>query len=93
MACLLKLCCLSMCLLLTQAGELTFELPDNERQCFHETIDKGIKCTLEFQVCTLVFKHVKNICLMDLSLLTTICSNFVLDHDICQMSGDPWIGI
>lgn len=34
------------------AGELTFELPDNERQCFHEIIDQGVKCTLEFQVIT-----------------------------------------
>lgn len=32
------------------AGELTFELPDNEKQCFHEVIDKDVKCTLEFQV-------------------------------------------
>ncbi len=32
------------------AGELTFELPDNERQCFHEVIDKGVKSTLEYQV-------------------------------------------
>ena len=32
------------------AGELTFELPDNERQCFHEVIEKGTKCTIEFQV-------------------------------------------
>ena len=36
--------------MLTFAGELTFELPDNERQCFHEVIEKGIKCTIEFQV-------------------------------------------
>ena len=36
--------------MLVFAGELTFELPDNERQCFHEVIDKGIKCTIEFQV-------------------------------------------
>ncbi|XP_071098853.1 transmembrane emp24 domain-containing protein 7-like isoform X2 [Haliotis cracherodii] len=32
--------------------ELTFELPDNERQCFFEKIDKGVKSTLEFQVIT-----------------------------------------
>ena len=32
------------------AGELTFELPDNEKQCFHEIIDKGTKSTIEFQV-------------------------------------------
>jgi protein ERP2 len=29
---------------------MTFELPDNEQMCFHEVIDKGIKCVLEFQV-------------------------------------------
>ena len=31
-------------------GELTFELPDNERQCFFEKVDKGVESTLEFQV-------------------------------------------
>lgn len=38
--------------------ELTFELPDNAKQCFHEEIEKGIKCTVEFQVSFLfmVFK-------------------------------------
>lgn len=42
------------CLLIsgTYASELTFELPDNERQCYHEMIDAGVKCTLEFQVIT-----------------------------------------
>jgi len=34
------------------SAELTFELPDNDRQCFHEVIDKGVKCTIEFQVVT-----------------------------------------
>jgi hypothetical protein len=34
------------------AGEYTFELPDNEKQCFHEVIDKGVKSTVEFQVIT-----------------------------------------
>ena len=32
------------------ATELTFELPDNEKQCFFEVIDKGVMSTLEFQV-------------------------------------------
>jgi hypothetical protein len=27
-----------------------FELPDNEKMCFHEVVEKGVKCTLEFQV-------------------------------------------
>ena len=36
------------------ATELTFELPDNDRQCFHEVIDKGVKSTIEFQVYKLI---------------------------------------
>ena len=31
-------------------SELTFELPDNAKQCFYEDITIGTKCTLEFQV-------------------------------------------
>lgn len=30
--------------------ELTFELPDNAKECFHEDIQKGTKATLEYQV-------------------------------------------
>jgi len=32
--------------------ELTFELPDNAKQCFHEDVKQGIKSTIEFQVVT-----------------------------------------
>lgn len=35
-----------------QASEITFELPDNAKQCFYEEIAQGTKCTLEFQVIT-----------------------------------------
>lgn len=42
-----------------KAGELTFELPDNERQCFHELVEKDVNCVLEYQVsafaCTYFF--------------------------------------
>jgi len=34
------------------AVELTFELKDNSRECFHEEIHNATKCTLEFQVIT-----------------------------------------
>ncbi|KAM9474931.1 transmembrane emp24 domain-containing protein 7 isoform 1-T2 [Clarias gariepinus] len=34
------------------SSELTFELPDNAKQCFYEEITIGTKCTLEFQVVT-----------------------------------------
>lgn len=30
--------------------ELTFELPDNEKQCFYQDIEKNVSSTLEFQV-------------------------------------------
>jgi len=33
-----------------EATELTFELPDRDKQCFYEQIDKGTRCTLEYQV-------------------------------------------
>jgi len=42
------------CVSLTLAGELTFELPDNEKQCFFEMIDKEVESTLEFQVQTCI---------------------------------------
>ena len=46
--------CLTLTLLVllgrVEGGELTFELPDKEQMCFHETIEKGVKCMLEFQV-------------------------------------------
>lgn len=32
-----------------QATELMFELPDRDRQCFYEDIEKGVSCTLEYQ--------------------------------------------
>jgi len=34
------------------AVELTFELPDNAKECFHEEIDVGSEFTIEFQVVT-----------------------------------------
>lgn len=34
----------------TIAVELTFELPDNAKQCFHEDIRQGVESTVEFQV-------------------------------------------
>ena len=37
-------------ILFCQSAELTFELPDNERMCFEEVIEKGVNCVLEFQV-------------------------------------------
>lgn len=41
-----------LCWSLVTAVELTFELPDNARQCFHEDIQQGVKGTIEFQVVT-----------------------------------------
>lgn len=30
--------------------ELTFELPDSDRQCFHQELERGLKFTLDYQV-------------------------------------------
>lgn len=44
------LLCLSVWLVFVFSVELTFELPDNAKQCFHEDVKQGIKSTVEFQV-------------------------------------------
>ncbi|KAI4872993.1 hypothetical protein NFI96_023661 [Prochilodus magdalenae] len=35
---------------LTSGTELTFELPDNEKQCFYEDLQEGVKFDIDFQV-------------------------------------------
>uniref|UniRef100_A0A5S6Q857 GOLD domain-containing protein n=1 Tax=Trichuris muris TaxID=70415 RepID=A0A5S6Q857_TRIMR len=45
---LLLLCAASLC----GGVELTFELPDNQVQCYYEEIGKGVDFVLEFQVIT-----------------------------------------
>ena len=45
--CLVLLWALSWC---CEATELMFELPDRDRQCFHQEIEKGVSSTLEYQV-------------------------------------------
>jgi len=39
-------------ILVTNAVEFTFELPDNAKECLYEEIDKGTETTLEYQVVT-----------------------------------------
>jgi len=38
--------------LLSGGVELTFELPDNAKECFYQEIEKNVSVTLEFQVVT-----------------------------------------
>jgi protein ERP2 len=45
-SCIFLLSCLSF----SAAVELTFELPDNAKECFYEEIDVGTEFTVEFQV-------------------------------------------
>ncbi|XP_074256016.1 transmembrane emp24 domain-containing protein 3 isoform X1 [Saimiri boliviensis] len=35
-----------------RGAELTFELPDNAKQCFHEEVEQGVKFSLDYQVIT-----------------------------------------
>ena len=46
------ICLLVCCLQLLAVGgvELTFELPDNAKECFYEEIEVGTEFTIEFQV-------------------------------------------
>ncbi|KAK2589345.1 hypothetical protein KPH14_007890 [Odynerus spinipes] len=43
---------LLLTILLTGGVELTFELPDNAKECFYQEIEKNVSSTLEFQVVT-----------------------------------------
>jgi len=42
----------SVLLTTVSSVELTFELPDNAKECFHEYIEKGKQTTFEYQVVT-----------------------------------------
>lgn len=45
------LCCLVLSFLkLSGSVELTFELPDSARECFHQEIKKNTSATIEYQV-------------------------------------------
>lgn len=41
---------LAVYIAIANATELTFELPDNENQCFYEDLEQGAKFDLDFQV-------------------------------------------
>jgi emp24/gp25L/p24 family/GOLD len=45
-----------------EAVELTFELPDNAKECFFQEIDKNTTATLEFQVNFAALFHFNNNC-------------------------------
>ncbi|XP_054444344.1 transmembrane emp24 domain-containing protein 3 [Pteronotus mesoamericanus] len=47
---LLLLLLLSLCAERPRGAELTFELPDSARQCFHEDVEPGVKFSLDYQV-------------------------------------------
>ena len=51
-SCATVVCVFSILVCIVNATELTFELEDNARQCFHEIVKKGTKTTLEYQVCS-----------------------------------------
>lgn len=42
---------------IVSAVELTFELPDSAKECFHEVIEKDTESTLEFQVSMHIFMN------------------------------------
>lgn len=50
-SCILLIITLSF-IRLSESVELTFELPDSAKECFHEIIEKDVEATVEFQVVT-----------------------------------------
>ncbi|XP_071378566.1 transmembrane emp24 domain-containing protein 3 [Centroberyx affinis] len=44
------LCCLLLHVVAVCGTELTFELPDNDKQCFYEELESGVKFDIDFQV-------------------------------------------
>ncbi|XP_070684425.1 transmembrane emp24 domain-containing protein 3 [Pempheris klunzingeri] len=46
----LGLGCLLLQLFVASGTELTFELPDNDKQCFYEELEKDVKFDIDFQV-------------------------------------------
>lgn len=46
----LWLSCLLLNVFVVFGTELTFELPDNQKQCFYEDLDKDVKFDIDFQV-------------------------------------------
>lgn len=49
---LVAYCCTLLEVCESNSVQLTFELPDNEVQCFYEHINKGVSTVVEFQVVT-----------------------------------------
>ncbi|CAL8381484.1 transmembrane emp24 domain-containing protein 3 [Gadus morhua] len=43
-------CCFILNVILVWSTEVTFELPDNDKQCFYEDIENGVKFDIDFQV-------------------------------------------
>lgn len=46
----LGLSCLLLRLLVVSGSEFTFELPDNDRQCFYEELEEGTRFEIGYQV-------------------------------------------
>ncbi|XP_045888071.1 transmembrane emp24 domain-containing protein 3 [Micropterus dolomieu] len=46
----LALSCLLLHVFVVLGTELTFELPDNDKQCFYEELEKDVKFDIDFQV-------------------------------------------
>lgn len=58
-----------------RAGELTFELPDNERQCFHELVEKDVNCVLEYQVSGFAYTY-----FFTFATETPLCDRYVMSY-------------
>lgn len=49
---LLGLSCLLLQVFVVSGSEFTFELPVNDKQCFHEELEQGVRFEIGYQVCS-----------------------------------------
>lgn len=69
----LGLSCLLLHVFVVFGTELTFELPDNDKQCFYEELEKDVKFDIDFQV-SYSKDFITTVCVLtDRTLPSVIC--------------------
>lgn len=76
----LGLSCLLLHVFVVFGSELTFELPDNDKQCFYQELEKDVKFEIDFQVSSLHPPHTPPLCVF------TRCCQVIPQIAVCYLS-------
>ena len=71
-------CCLILKVILVWSTEVTFELPDNDKQCFYEDIEDGVKFDIDFQVSCFSTYFCIQLCVFDAVLIERFLKTYIL---------------